>query len=417
MILSEKDQNRLNKLKELVTLRVDEYSEQAQTPFPEVPTGDIEYELDEAAKSLTRKLDRVSSFIASKLQKNIIPITKDNSVVLPLADDFLRFVSVKMQGWRQAATDFVRDTSPIYRQQIYDHRRAGVEKPVAAMIPLLDEFDRYYEQNTARYYNADPAVAASKVLTFSGWNYNQSHVTITIDGIVLRLGGFSGTGSFSGAQTAQTLSKMLNGEFVENATGYDRLPIGYSASFSSNQLTIARTQTGHDPIELVLSSAFSSQITVTNLTTNDGFGAKPIVGDIVRYQGNDVGEVIVVDSDNGQAILKIDEVFLELGYVLTPVSGKYSLEITGLKTKTFKGTTLAKRGLEVFPKAEKVEHLVYVPYLKAHEFPTEYEDALVWSTVGNVLLIMRQGELAGNAMEKANMALTEINAGAYGEGG
>ena len=415
MTLSEKQQNRLNKLKELVTLRVDEYSEQAQTPFPEVPTGDIEYELNEAAKSLTRKLDRVSSFVASRKQKNIIPVQKENSTVLPLADDFLRFVSVKLKGWRQPATDFVRDTSAIYRHQIYDNRRAGVEKPVAAMIPMLDEFDRYYEQNKAKITSANAAVAARRTYTFSGWTYNQSHVTFTIDGVVLRVGGFSGSGTFSGGQTAQTLSKMLNGDFVDGAAGYDTLPHGYIASFSSNVLTIERTKTGYDPIEISFSSGFTSQITITSSTNNNGFGQVPIVGDKVMYATNEVGEIVGVDGD--VAILKLDEVFLDIGYSLTVTSGQYQLGVTELKTKKFKGETEAKRALEVFPKGEEVEHLIYVPYLKAHEFPTEYEDALVWSAVSNVLLIMRQGDLAGNAMEKASMALTEINAGVYGEGG
>lgn len=418
MSLSNQQKNRLNKLITLVTLRVDEYTKNLDQPVPEVPVGDVEHELNEAAKSILRRVSRLSGFASTKRQTNVslLPLTERGGTAIPLADDFLRFVSLKMKGWKRAASDFVSDTSRIYQQQIYAQRRGTQEKPVVAMVPFLEEFERNFDNDKGEYFDADPEAAASVTLTLGGWNYvAESLIQFTIDGITLRVGGFNSSGTFSGGQAASTLRNMLRGDHVPNARFYDKLPDGYTVTSTANTLKITRNEKAYNPIAFTLSTAFANEVDVTGVATEPGFSGEPLINDDLLYNGEVVGYVESVDSDKGEAILNIDGVFLSIGNELTAESGKYKIKITGLTKDKYTTTTEAKRALEAYPASNEVESLVYIPYLKAYEMPTDYDDALVWEAAASVLMIMRLGDVAGNAMGKAEKALQELNVTGYAD--
>ena len=428
MALTDAQEKRFDKLVSYVTLRIDEYAEQIEGEVPDAPVGDIKYELTEAAKAILRLMRRYPALSAAKKQYKpvALDVSDRGGSVVPLADDFLRFVSVKMAGWMRPATEWVEDTSRIYQQQIYEQRRATKDKPVAAMVPFLDEFERFFERDAGTYQNADAKEQASAKIQFSGWTDMPSDgaepVAIFIDGHTVYVGGFTSAVSLSGSQTAQIIRQMLNGEFVEGASGYKALPDGYTATSSSSTLTILRDTPGHNPIDISFAENFTEYIIVTGhstgdpvpVTLNDGFSGAPIEGDLLKKGSDTVGEVLKVDTDKGIAILKLDQAYLSLSDVLTAESGKYEIKITELKTAKYTTVTEAKRAVEVFPAGSSVESLYYIPYLHPAEMPTEFEDALVYRATSAIFLTMREANIAGAIMEKSNMALQELNAGQYG---
>lgn len=142
MELTAEQQNTLNKLVTQVTLRVDEYTENLEENVPDAPIGDIKYELEESARSLVRMTARHSSFIVSKELKDA-----DLDIVDPgegskggklicVPEDYLRFLSIKLNDWDRPANRLISDNSRAYNQQIYEQRRGTPEKPVAAIVPF-----------------------------------------------------------------------------------------------------------------------------------------------------------------------------------------------------------------------------------------------------------------------------------------
>lgn len=128
-------------LKELVLLRVDEFTEEIAGEIPDAPVGDVEEELKFAAKSILRKMDRHTALLATTFATDAttgVAVTENSSpqgTVITLPADFLRFVSVKMDSWEQAVNEFLSDASPRYREQKYTRRRGTVEKPLVFIIP------------------------------------------------------------------------------------------------------------------------------------------------------------------------------------------------------------------------------------------------------------------------------------------
>lgn len=138
---SEADQKKLNKLKTLVSLRVDEYSEQAdEIGDNDINLGDIAFELDNSAREVLSAVERDSGFRAAR------DITDYSAVIagnheggrVPLPDDYLRFTSMKMQNWSLPVNQLISDQSRAYRQQQYEYRRGTPEQPKAFLVPMRE---------------------------------------------------------------------------------------------------------------------------------------------------------------------------------------------------------------------------------------------------------------------------------------
>lgn len=59
---------------------------------------------------------------------------QDGSGRITLPDNFLRPISLQMQGWNRPVTRFIDQTHPLYNAQFCKYTRGGVAKPVAAWI-------------------------------------------------------------------------------------------------------------------------------------------------------------------------------------------------------------------------------------------------------------------------------------------
>jgi len=60
-------------------------------------------------------------------------VNADNSGYLYLPSDYLRFVTFKMQGWKQEVTEPITVSDPKYKAQKYLVTRGGIAKPVVAL--------------------------------------------------------------------------------------------------------------------------------------------------------------------------------------------------------------------------------------------------------------------------------------------
>lgn len=80
------------------------------------------------------------------------------------------------------------------------------------------------------------------------------------------------------------------------------------------------------------------------------------------------------------------------------------------------GSTSSQQALEAYPAGDdSIEELIYIPFLKPYELPVELEDAVIWKTVSALLTIMRETDLAKNAMAQMLTNLNALNMGMLGE--
>lgn len=88
--------------------------------------------LDECAKHI----EQIAPLhvIIPKDGSTIVPIdNEDNSGYIYLPDDYLRFVSFKMEGWLQEINNPILPTDPKYKLQRYTSTRGGASKPVVVL--------------------------------------------------------------------------------------------------------------------------------------------------------------------------------------------------------------------------------------------------------------------------------------------
>lgn len=129
---------RIDDLTKYVSLRVDEYLEDATAASNvEIPFGDIPFELDEAVKWILRTISRdlLADFV--KEPGSAPSLTVDlvgEKVIIPLPEDYLRFYSVQMNGWIRPVQTYYTDDSQQYQQQQFEYLRGTIERPMAFMV-------------------------------------------------------------------------------------------------------------------------------------------------------------------------------------------------------------------------------------------------------------------------------------------
>ena len=142
MALTQAQKNRLDYLKKLVALRVDEYSESPDNiGEDDVNFGDFEYELDQSARKILTTVDRYYAIQSAKKAKYITAKedTSKKCLTIPLPEDYLRFVSLNVSGWKTPCTNVISDSTKAYRMQQYDMRRGTVEQPKTFLVPYFEE--------------------------------------------------------------------------------------------------------------------------------------------------------------------------------------------------------------------------------------------------------------------------------------
>jgi hypothetical protein len=138
MSLTTEQQAQLDYLKQLVALRVDEYSESASNiGDDDINYGDIEFELDKSARKVLTSVDRFTILDSSVRDTTLSPVDTDDGYgsILALPADFLRFVSLKYSEWNRNVTGLISDDTSAYQQQQFSMRRGRNDKPKAFIVP------------------------------------------------------------------------------------------------------------------------------------------------------------------------------------------------------------------------------------------------------------------------------------------
>lgn len=128
----------MNYLKNLVALRIDEYTEGGAVP--DLPGGDIDAELSQAVRYILHNAPR--SAVLPLAKKADSPTLTQNEVrhstIISLPSDYLRFLSVQGSEWDEPATYTIEQNSEQYRNQKYEMSRASEQDPVVSLIPYIN---------------------------------------------------------------------------------------------------------------------------------------------------------------------------------------------------------------------------------------------------------------------------------------
>lgn len=140
--LTPTQQERLNRLKLLVTYRVDEYSEQTEDlSDSDINFGDLDAELNDAARKVLTSVHREEAFRAAIKADQYVGGVVDSSrdcVTVPLPEDYLRFVQLKISGYKTPVNGLIPDNSSAYRLQQHSLHRGTNEKPKGFRVPYFD---------------------------------------------------------------------------------------------------------------------------------------------------------------------------------------------------------------------------------------------------------------------------------------
>ena len=267
-------------LKNLVSSRIDEVIPvgdvvQGQTAI-ETPLDAIEDELDFSAEFVTRVGDLEQLFPAlvsdlkyfhdhnnitksdgSKVAANtdVIKFIKtDLTTIIPLPEDFVRFVSLKLNSSKKEITELISSQDPQYRLQQNNPYTSGTRhKPVGALVSFTDYADSSNFKN-----NSNSAVNT---------NLLQRKYTIDANGNFTTNQTLSGlNNSFSGLATDDVIvlkgqtNPRENGTYLVNASGS---PTKLSKNFNTiteSGTVFATGQVNNMAIEFFKANATSDTI-------------------------------------------------------------------------------------------------------------------------------------------------------------
>ncbi len=181
MALTLDQQARLDYLKQLVKLRVDEYMEtsDAETTI-DLNMGDIEYELGRAPRYVLSVVDRVVGFTSATSTTTLTVVQEPEKfrTIIPLPDNYMRFISLMMEGWNVPVNELLPDTSRAYREQQYAMRRGTNEQPKAFIIPYVNELSEVVPPNMVIVKNT--GTKAPEIGKLLEWSEDPSQTKIII---------------------------------------------------------------------------------------------------------------------------------------------------------------------------------------------------------------------------------------------
>jgi len=141
MAITAEQQAKLDRLINLVTLRIDEYTEDIDGEAPEAPIGDIPSELGVSAKAILHLLPRFSLFSLSKKADAVVlvqPTAEERGTIVPLPDDYVRFISIRMAGWHYPVTSVIREDDDMIKKQAYEYLKTTNNSPFATLVPYTN---------------------------------------------------------------------------------------------------------------------------------------------------------------------------------------------------------------------------------------------------------------------------------------
>jgi hypothetical protein len=142
-----------------VEYRVDQVTAQGNTT--PVNRESTYAELVNAARSVLRRVPRELVYPAAKdASGSVTPSNEDNKTVIPVPDDFVRFLRVELADWEQAVDEFIPLDSSRYRLQNNPFTSADNAHPVAALAP-------HFPDGVTQAVECFPADSLPSVSTFA----------------------------------------------------------------------------------------------------------------------------------------------------------------------------------------------------------------------------------------------------------
>jgi hypothetical protein len=123
-------------LVERVEYRVDQVTAQGQTT--PVNRKSTYQELVEAGRSILRRVPRELVYpAAADGSASVAPTNDGRKTVIPVPDDFIRFLRVRLPEWKHAVDEFVPLDSSRYRLQANPFTSADEAHPIASLAPYF----------------------------------------------------------------------------------------------------------------------------------------------------------------------------------------------------------------------------------------------------------------------------------------
>lgn len=137
MSLTANQQQRLNYLKRLIALRIDEYTEGESVP--DIPVGDLDIELENAVRSVISRSSRSALLGLSEKQSSIELVDNTNSTIIPLSGDYVRFIQLRSPQHDQPVIRLTAMDTRNYKDQVYTMTRATASDPMGFLIPYIHD--------------------------------------------------------------------------------------------------------------------------------------------------------------------------------------------------------------------------------------------------------------------------------------
>lgn len=134
MSLTTAQQTKLDHLVQWVSARVDELMPNAQTPDAPIPY--INEELDKSALYVLRSAKKQLVYAAAKvISTDAVSAMHDGKLIVTCPADYVRFLRIKLKGWKRPADQIISVDANRYRQQSNKFLSGDDHKPVATLIP------------------------------------------------------------------------------------------------------------------------------------------------------------------------------------------------------------------------------------------------------------------------------------------
>lgn len=361
-------------IKKKVSVRVDEFAVSASSvggnTALEDPIETIEDELDMSAIFVLRNAREDYLYQLIKGDKKyyhgdnvqdvdvrLIVDEEDLSAIVVCPQDYLRFISLKLDSWKREVRELISPASPEYRTQKQNAFTGGsIYKPVAAFGPFSD----YTLKVTG---------------TITG--------TFVVGETVTGSGGVSGVSAFTA-------------KVKEVASGY--------IVFEKVSGVVDPAGRGHDTI-----TGDTSLATIDTITdVQDEFNRYLV---IKRYSGNQT----ISGMYNGQAVggltLATGDIVELPEQTDSDETGTYLIGVsTGTETKLTSDVSTPKAGtmIEVFraqSTSDTISSFNYIPRLKPEEMPEEVLDAVIDVCASRVLKYLGRVDAASLAMQSAGQLM------------
>ena len=122
----------LERLRQWVMIRLDELKPGIE---PAAPVIGLERELDEAALFILRHASREIVLEACVDATEPVVVKQERCVKVGVPADFVRFMRIRLKGWRSDVNWLTGVQTPIYTEQSNEYTASTASAPIASIVP------------------------------------------------------------------------------------------------------------------------------------------------------------------------------------------------------------------------------------------------------------------------------------------